>query len=67
MMARLDDVRMRLAAGDGWIRRLEFDAGYAELPVGGAFEEAIKTADLAMYDAKAAASHARPTLVRATN
>lgn len=66
MTARVDDLRARLAGADGWISRLEFDAGYADLPVDGAFEEVIKTADLAMYDAKAAASPARPTLVRTT-
>ena len=59
MMARVDDLRSRLAASDGWTRRLAFDAGYADLPTDGAFEEAIKTADLAMYDAKATASDAR--------
>ena len=66
MMARVDDLRARLATADGWMRRLEFDAGYADLPAGGAFEEAIKSADLAMYDAKAAASRTRPVLARTT-
>ncbi len=60
MMARVEGVRVRLAAADGWVRRLEFDAGYADLPPDGAFEDAIRAADLAMYDAKAAASRPRP-------
>lgn len=66
MMARVADLRTRLASADAWSRRLEFDAGYADLAADGAFEEAIKTADLAMYDAKAAAGQTRPALTPTT-
>lgn len=59
MMARLEGLRARLAA-EGSTRRLEFDAGYADLPPDGAFEDAIRAADLAMYEAKAAASRVQP-------
>lgn len=62
MMARVDELRARLAASDGWARRVEFDAGYADLEAGGAFEEAIERADLAMYDAKGVASRSRAAL-----
>lgn len=64
MMARVEGLRARLATAGGWSSRLEFDAGYADLAPDGAIEEAIKTADLAMYDAKATATRSQPALAR---
>jgi hypothetical protein len=53
--------RVRVRAGGGGAA-----VGYADLPASGAFEEASKSGDLAMYEAKAAASRVRPALARTT-
>lgn len=58
-MDRVAALRSRLAAAGDWARGLAFDAGYADLPPGGALEDAIRLADQAMYEAKAAATPSR--------
>lgn len=52
MIARLEELRARLTIPGTPGPRISFDAGHAELEPGGSPEDAIRLADLAMYDAK---------------
>jgi diguanylate cyclase (GGDEF)-like protein len=52
MRSRVDALRARLTVGGPGVARIQFDAGHAELEPGGMPDEALRAADLAMYEAK---------------
>lgn len=66
MVARVEALRARLSADRDGLGVIEFDAGHAELAPGGIPEEAIRSADLAMYQAKDIA-HGSSALARVSS
>jgi diguanylate cyclase (GGDEF)-like protein len=58
MQARVEGLRARLGISGPGLARIQFDAGHAELEPGGMPDEALRAADLAMYEAKELARRA---------